>query len=61
MVRLSDLGQTIPQIARSLNRHEQTVSTSLKAFLAGWFAALPDRPAPGRPSTVTPADLDAVG
>ena len=61
MVRLSDLGQTIPQIARVLDRHEQTVRTYLKAFLAGGFAALPDRPVPGRPPTVTRADLDAVG
>jgi transposase len=61
MVRLSDLGQTIPQIAHTLGVHEQTVRKYLKAFRAGGFAALPDRPLPGRPPTVTRADLDALG
>jgi transposase len=61
MVRLSDLGQTIPQIAHTLGHHEQTVRKYLKAFVAGGFAALPDRPIPGRPPTMTRADLDAIG
>jgi transposase len=61
MVRLSDLGQSIPQIARTLDLHEQTVRKYLKAFLADGFAALPDRPIPGRPPTMRPADLEAVG
>lgn len=61
MVRLSDLGQTIPQIAQTLGQHEQTVRKHLKAFLAGGFAALPDRPIPGRPPTIRRADLDALG
>ncbi len=61
MVRLSDLGQTIPQIACALDLHEQTVRKYLEAFLADGFAALPDRPVPGRPPTVTRADLDALG
>src|SRR5947209_13354743 len=61
MVRLSDLGQTIPQIAQTLDLHEQTVRKYLKAFLAAGFDALPDRPIPGRPPTVRRADLDAVG
>ncbi len=43
MVRLSDLGQTIPQIARVLDRHEQTVRTYLKAFLVAGFARPPRR------------------
>jgi transposase len=60
MVRQSDLGRTIPQIARELRLHEQTVRKYLTAFLADGFAALPDRPRPGRPPTVTAADLDAV-
>jgi len=50
-----------PRIVRALDLHEQTARTYLTAFLAAGFAALPDRPAPGRPPTVTPADLDAVG
>ena len=61
MVRLSALGQTIPQIAQTLGAHQQTVRKALKAFGAGGFAALPDRPIPGRPPTVTAADLAAVG
>jgi transposase len=61
MVRLSDLGQTIPQIARQLGVHEQTVRKYLKAFLDSGFAALPDRPVPGCPPTVTPADVAALG
>ncbi len=60
MVRLSDLGQTVPQSARALDAHEQTVRTDLKAFLADGFGALPDRPIPGRRPTITRADLDAV-
>jgi transposase len=61
MVRLSDLGQTIPQIAQTLGHHEQTVRKYLKAFLSKGFDALPDRPICGRPPTVTRADLDALG
>jgi transposase len=61
MVRLSDLGQTIPQIAQTLGHHEQTVRKYLTAFLADGFAALPDRPISGRPPTVTCADLEALG
>jgi len=61
MVRLSDLGQTVPRIARTLDAHEQTVRKYLKAFLADGFDALPDRPIPGRRPTVTRADLAAVG
>ncbi len=60
MVRLSDLGRTIPQIARDLGAHEQTVRKYLKAFRGGGFTALPDRPRPGRTPTATTADLDAV-
>jgi transposase len=61
MVRLSDLGQTIPQIAQTLGHHAQTVRKYLTAFLAGGFAVLPDRPISGRPPVVTRADLDALG
>jgi len=61
MVRLSDLGQTIPQIARQLGVHEQIVRKYLKAFLDSGFVALPDHPVPGRPPTVTPAAVAALG
>jgi transposase len=61
MVRLSDVGQTIPQIAATLGLHQQTVRKYLTAFREGGFAALPDKPVPGRPPTVRPADLAALG
>jgi len=63
MIRLSDLGWSVPQIAAALGKHEQTVRKYVKAFLAsgetGW-AVLPDRPRPGRPPKVTGAHLTAV-
>lgn len=60
MVRLADAGWSIPRIARHLGCHEQTVRKYVKAFLADGFDALPDRPRPGRPPTVTAAHLDAL-
>jgi transposase len=61
MVRLSDAGWTIPRIAGHLGTHEQTVRKYVKAFLADGFAALPDRPRPGRPPRITEAHLQALG
>lgn len=60
MVRLSDLGWSVPRIARYLGKHEQTVRKYVKAFLASGWAALPDRPRPGRPPRLTEAHLRAV-
>ena len=60
MVRLADAGWTVPRIARHLGAHEQTVRKYVRAFLAEGFDALPDRPRPGRPPTVTAAHLDAL-
>lgn len=62
MIALADAGQTVPQIARFLGRHEQTVRRWVKAFLADGFAALahPLRHAGGRPRRVTDAQLDAL-
>jgi len=60
MVRLAGAGWSVPRIARHLGAHEQTVRKYVKAFLAEGFAALPDRPRPGRPPTVTAAHLDAL-
>jgi transposase len=60
MVRLSDRGWTIPKIAAHLELHEYTVRKYIKAFLENGFAALPDRPIPGRPSTITEEHLQAV-
>jgi transposase len=60
MVRLSDLDWSVPRIAAYLGCHAQTVRRQVKAFLAGGFEALPDRPRPGRPRTLTGAHLEAV-
>ncbi len=60
MIRLSDLGKTIPAIAAYLNQHPQTVRKYIKAFLAGGFAALHDQPRSGRPPTLTTIHLDAL-
>jgi len=60
MVRLSDLGWSVPKIAAYLGAHEQTVRRHVKAFLAGGFDALADRPRPGRPPTVLASHLEAV-
>jgi transposase len=60
MVRLADAGWSVPQIARHLGQHEQTVRTWVKAFLAGGFDALPNKPRGGDRSALTPGILDAV-
>src|SRR3954453_6808528 len=60
MVRLADAGWRVPQIARHLGQHEQTVRTWIRAFLAGGFAALPNKPRGGGHSALTPTILDAV-
>ena len=60
MVRLSDLGMCVPEIARTLGAHEQTVRKYIKAFLAQGFAGLDDRPIPGRPPRASAADLAAL-
>ena len=60
MIRLSDLGWSVPKIAAALGRHEQTVRKYVKAFLAAGWAVLPDRPRPGRPPRLTAAHLAAV-
>lgn len=60
MIRLSDLGWTIPQIAAALAHHDQTVRKYLKVFQVSGFAALADGPRSGRPRTVTSADLEVI-
>ena len=60
MVRLSDLGLRVPEIARTLGAHEQTVRKYIKAFLQVGFAGLDDRPIPGRPPRARAADLAAL-
>ena len=60
MVRLSDAGWSCPRIARYLGQHEQTVRAWIKAFLAGGFAALPNKPRGGKQSALTAAMLEAL-
>jgi transposase len=60
MVRLSDAGWSVPKIARHLGQHEQTVRAWIKAFVAGGFDALPNKPRGGKQSALTPAMLAAV-
>jgi transposase len=60
MVRLADLGLRAPAIAERVGAEVQTVRKHLKAFQAGGFAALADRPRSGRPPRLRPADLAAV-
>ena len=60
MVRLSDAGWSVPRIARHLGQHEQTVRAWIKAFLAGGFDALPNKPRGGKQSALTAPMLEAV-
>ena len=60
MVRLSDAGWSVPRIARHLGQHEQTVRAWIKAFLAGGFDALPNKPRGGKQSALTAAMLQSV-
>src|SRR5207244_9488548 len=53
MVRLADAGWRVPRIARHLGQHEQTVRAWIKAFLAGGFDALPNKPRGGKASALT--------
>jgi len=60
MLRLSDAGWSIPQIARHLVIHEQTVRLWIKAFITGGFDALTNKPRGGDTSDLTPAMLQAA-
>jgi transposase len=55
MVRLSDMGQSVAQIAQVIDVHEATVRKYLKRFVSqgGDFNALADAPIPGRPPVLT--------
>ena len=60
MVRLADAGWRVPRIARHLGQHEQTVRAWIKAFLAGGFDALPNKPRGGKASALTASMLEGV-
>ncbi len=60
MVAAVAAGATVPQTARDLGVHEQTVRKSVTRFRAEGFAGLADRPRAGRPPRLRAADLAAV-
>jgi transposase len=60
MVDAVAAGATVPQAARALGFHHQTVRQAVKRFLAEGFAGLADRPRPGRPGRLSEADLLAL-
>jgi transposase len=60
MVRLSEAGWSAPQIARHFGLSERCVRSWIKAFLAGGFDALPDKPHLGQRSALTPELVAAV-
>ena len=60
MVRLSDAGLSVPQIARLVQISEEQVRYWVKRFLLGGFDALPDAPHPGQRSALSPAILESV-
>ena len=61
MLRLSDLGHTIPQIACALGRHPQTVRQHLPAFrTSADFARRGDAPRSSRPLRLTASHLQAI-
>ena len=60
MVRLSDAGFSVPQIARLVQMSEEQVRYWVKRFLTGGFDALPDAPHLGQQSALTPAILESV-
>jgi transposase len=60
MVRLSDAGWSVPQIARHLGMCEKSVRHWITVFLAEGFDALRDQPPVGRTSRLTPAIRETV-
>lgn len=60
MVRQSAAGWSIPTIARHLGMSEKRVRHWIKTFLRSGFEALPDRPHPGQPSSLTAAMVEAI-
>lgn len=60
MIRLSDKGWSVPQIARHMSCHEQTARYWIKTFLVEGFDGLEDKPHTGKASAITPDILTAV-
>jgi len=60
MIRSVAEGATVPEAARALGHHHQTVRKFVTRFRAEGFAGLADRPRAGRPARVGEADLLAL-
>jgi transposase len=60
MVRAVADGATVPQAARALGAHEQTVRKFVKAFRTEGFAGLVERPRPGARRRLTEQHLTAL-
>ena len=60
MIRLADAGWSVPRIAKHFGLSEKCVRSWVRAYLAGGFDALPDRPHVGQKSALTPALVEAV-
>lgn len=60
MVRLSDAGGSVPQIAAHLRLGEKNVRHWIKRYVEGGFDALTDQPHRGRPSRLTPELTSAL-
>jgi transposase len=60
MVRHSDGGLSVPEIARLVGISEEQVRYWVKRFLVGGFDALPDAPHLGQPSALTAEILESV-
>jgi transposase len=60
MVRLSDTGCSVPQIAGYLGQHEQTVRFWIKRFLDAGFDGLINKARGGKHSALTPAMLEML-
>lgn len=60
MIQAVAAGATIPQAARALGVHQQTVRRFVARFAAEGFAGVADRPRAGRPPRLTDDDLAAV-
>ena len=60
MVRLSDAGCSVPQIAAHLGQHEQTVRFWIKRFLDAGFEGLVNKPRGGKRSALTAAMIETL-
>lgn len=60
MVRLSDVGWSVPHIARHLSSSEIRVRHWIKTYLRASFDGLPDKPHVGQKSALTPEILTAL-